>query len=269
MADNWENEDDDFDVDLFFKVNIDYPHPCGENGDISEVKAATSQSSVTSEVTPSQPAKKQRIEEQENQEVDNTSNFPMIKKNVTIQQPSSKLWINDFETVSSPSVSREPLTATSRLRHSSIGTLGVEPMTHREKARKADCVVALFFGEKPPSSALEDYNQSLPNWDVLLYPFSYQPPIYLQIDGILYFVNYVKLENKGRTTHFKFLGKPTEEAIKNKDLILELGAAIVYFRAHTEINLGGKLEWVLHKTLIDSSSLYLVCPRNDLVIHKK
>ena len=275
MAENMDKNDFDeldFDFEMLFSVNIDNPVPDAETSKRSGAKSTKVPSSYTSKVTSSPPEKKRRVGgKEENQDGRNTINCPSVKKTHPISIPTSSKqpWYNDFKATTSSIKSREKLQTSSTLQLSSVETERVEKMTHAEKARMADCVASLFFGEQSPTSALMDYNQKLPNWDILFDPFSYEEPIYLKIDGILYYVNYVKLKNKNRTTYFKFLDGATAEAIKYSDLILEFGKDILYFRTHTEITICRKLEWVLHKTLPDSSSLYLVCRRNELLFYEK
>ena len=275
MANNREKNDLDelnFDFDMLFSVNIDNPVPDAETSNRSGAENTKIPASIPSDATSSPPAKKQRMGgKQEHQDDNKTINCPSVKKTHPISIPTSSKhpWFNDFEATSSSMKSQEKLEPSSTLQRLSVETKRVEQMTHAEKARIADCVVALFFGEKSPRSALKDYNQSLPNWDILFHPFSYQEPIYMEIDRILYYMNYVKLKNKGRTIYFKLLNGATAEAIKYSDLTLEFGNVIVYFRTHNEFSISRKLEWVLHKTLSDSSSLFLVCPRNRLVFYKK
>ena len=145
----------------------------------------------------------------------------------------------------------------------------VRRMTRAEKDVLFDNQVMLFFGDREPSLELRDYDQTLPNWDELRDPFSYETPEKLRIDGILYYVNYVKLERDGRETYFKMMVNPKEEAMESANLKLVFNNVVICYTFYTEIRLSLRQEWIWHRILSDSSSLFLVCPRNPLVICKK
>ena len=262
MANNWGCDKEDTDMMLF---ELDLDNPCSDqemfnNGSEPEVieDVIADAARIIPNATPITPAKKSRVGYQERIEVNDTSKCPSIKKSDVI--PARK---------SNSVTGREPLQHEPKMQQLSFEATAEKKLTFAEKARLADIAVSIFFGKKPPLDALKDYNESLPKWDVLRDPFSYKPPIRIEIDSIIYYINYIKLENKGRTTHFKFVEEPTEEAIKYSDLTLELGGEILYFRAHAEITIYRKAEWVLHKTLSDRSLLFLINPINETMCHKK
>ena len=144
-------------------------------------------------------------------------------------------------------------------------------MTVAEKRTMAAHVRMLFFGDRPPESLLKDFELVLPNWEVLLNPFSHEKPVEITIDRILYHVNYVKLLTDGKATYFKLLlardGRTGGELRRLADLTLEFDCASLAYAAYMDIRISRQLEWICHKVLPDSSLLFLACPRNALMFH--
>ena len=263
MNNIWDEDEDDFD-NLLTDIDLDNPIPDkADNAWAAAVIAGFP--TETSNFTPSPPIKKIRGNEQE-MKCRNESN-PILKMRKSPILPKTS---TEKTAIKVPSNSLFQVTARRTTKPSTENvTISVEKLSSAEKSKIAERVVALFFGEQPPTMALLNYNQSLPQWDILQDPFSYEEHMDINIDGILYYVNYIKLEKKGIKYFFKLLICPTEEAKASANLTLELGEKIYYFRIHMEIKIPKKLEWILHKNLIDSSSLFLVCPRNDLIFSRK
>ena len=251
----WDNYDDSD----FMEINLDYPFETGISGSTGNDQALIVEAARS-------PALKEPVVKSFRREDKSTSNKGVDSVENSDTPLDSVQQTYPEENVAADEESTEGGLASDSTEEESMSSGELETMHVNKNANlwADDNSVKVIQGVMQSTDFVPRGNakQSLPNWDELKNPFRYEKPVELQIDNLNYYANYVKLvTNDSSTIYFKLLNNPNVCDMKSAALTLKFNKVLWYYCAYTEINISQQMEWNWHQNFPDSSSLFLVFPK--------